>query len=144
MRSGWLDVNNSTANLVPQNWCALYCSDSKSHKEGRHAQISHLTVSTVSVCSCICFCFKMSNLNINPDMTEFCHIFSVGAFIAVYVHKCKYFSWNNQKKVELMQYYNPGFPVSLKPIFKNCVLETYLFMVAPVYLIHTSCCVKPC
>lgn len=98
---------------------------------------------------CLCvqlhlFSFQNVKSYMNPDMTEFCHISSVGAFIAVYVHKWKYFSWNNQKSMELMQYYNPGFPVSLKSIFKNCVLETYLFMVAPVYLIHTSCCVKPC
>lgn len=52
---------------------------------------------------------------------------------------------NNQKSVELMQYYNPGFSVPLKLILKEtCVLETYLFMVTPVYLIHISSCVKPC
>lgn len=77
------------------------------------------------LCSCICFCFKKSIMN--PDMTEFCHISSVGAFIAVYVHKCKYFSWNNQKSMELMQYYNPGFPVSLKPILKNCSWNLFIY-----------------
>lgn len=90
------------------------------------------------------FSFQIVNLTLTQTWLSFATISSVGAFIAVYVHKCKYFSWNNQKSMELMQYYNPGFPVPLKQILKNCVLETYLFMVAPVYLIHTSCCVKPC
>lgn len=111
-------------------------------KEDMHRY--HISQSVLSLCAAAFVFVSKSQSYMNPDMTEFCHISSVGAFIAVYVHKCKYFSWNNQKSMELMQYYNPGFPVSLKPILKNCVLETYLFMVAPVYLIHTSCCVKPC
>lgn len=146
-RSGQLDINNSSACLVPQNLHALYYSDSKSRKERRHAQISHLIVSTVSACCCICFVSKCQYY-MKLVVTEFCQTPSVWGF------HCRLCPWilmrifflvlNNRKSMELMQYYNPGFSVPLKPILKKCVLETYLFMVAPVYLIHVSCRVKPC
>lgn len=148
MRSGQLDINNSSACLVPQNLHTLYYSDSKSRKERWRAQMSHLIVSTVSMCCCICFVSKRQYY-MKLDMTEFCQTSSVWGF-----HCCLcpsilmqifFLGLNNQKSVELMQYYNPGFSVPLKPILKKtCVLETYLFMVTPVYLIHISCYVKPC
>lgn len=79
----------------------------------------HISQSLLSLCAAAFVFVSKCQSYMNPDMTEFCHISSVGAFIAVYVHKCKYFSWNNQKSMELMQYYNPGFPVLLKPIKKK-------------------------
>lgn len=81
-RRGQLDINNSSACLVPQNLHALYYSDSESRKERRHAQISHLIVSTVSMCCCICFVSKCQYY-MKLAVTEFCQISSVWGF-----HRC--------------------------------------------------------
>lgn len=94
-------------------------------KKGR-AQISHLIVSTVSVCCCICFVSKCQYY-VKLAVTEFCQISSVWGF-----HRCLcpwilmqifFLVLNNQKSMELMQYYNPGFSVPLTLILKTVFLK---------------------
>jgi len=79
MRSGQLDINNSSACLVPQSLRALFRSDSYSRNKRRHAQISHLIVSTVSMCCCICF-VSICQYDMKLAMTEFCQISSFWSF----------------------------------------------------------------